>query len=503
MNTRLLFLSLGMVACGPLFSRPGDDFRVQVTTPEVSLVQRVGSYDLEFRVEGCDDFVADVVVAGGPQNRIEAKALGGGLFRASVPDSQLRAPDDYCLYDSERPQRSGAQLVVTCRQDARQAVENLRVTYASAWRTSYRGRGPVDAVFASGTPDRVFEVGSGWLDVIDGKEVREEVVAAVSPTSAPLLAVSTNTVHLWSGCPINDCGTFWFVDTPQEKRGVNASFIQTFDWSSGRAVFLRNVPVPSDALDLALDGEGSILLSRTSSTTALTRISGGNASVVALLNDEITDGKFGLLDNARVFLTHTTDNRTRLRRSDGTLVGEFETPGTGAEVYSSLAPTGDAWVTIRGGKAWLSKLARTGTELAVANTPLPTELSKFDHQTSENSSFGAAWTTSGVAIRDASGVDMFSNSSAPTRRWTSTIPAGNVRGAIGMGDSLVVLTSSGLRILDANGRLSGGADPVPPPCALDYYPRHAAIVGPDVVALAGKKSTYQFRAGVSTAKVEQ
>ena len=63
-----------------------------------------------------------------------------------------------------------------------------------------------------------------------------------------------------------------------------------------------------------------------------------------------------------------------------------------------------------------------------------------------------------------------------------------------MRESVVTLTGSGLQIFDAGGKLTGGADPLPPACGLEYQPRHAAVVGLDTVALSGRRAVYQFRA---------
>src|SRR5690606_37754612 len=121
-------------------------------------------------------------------------------------------------------------------------------------------------------------------------------------------------------------------------------------------------------------------------------------------------------------------------------------PGTGAIDALSLAPSGDAWVVVRGGQAWLSMLERSDAGVSARSVPLPTELS------ASNRSFGVAWTTSGVVLHDHTGAELFSRATLE-RKWKTLIATENVTFATGVGESVVLLTSTGLQILDPSGQI--------------------------------------------------
>jgi hypothetical protein len=493
MKFKFLVVSSLAIGCGSLTSRPGDDFRVEVTTPEIFAVQQVAPMDLAFSVEGCDDFVATVTFAGGAPTTLEPKALGNGRYSAALPVESLRAPNHVCREDSETVRESPATFGVTCRADGRTTIANLKVKYAPAWRASWRGRGPADAIFAGPTPDQFYEIGSGWLNTVEGKERKLEEEAATSNAPQHLVAMGQS-VHVWSRCPTNDCGMFWFVDTPTRKIGAGADVIQVFDTRDGDLRFTGNITAPPDPIDFIREDSESVLLSVTSNKTAISRITGTTLRVATLLDGEVARTKFGMLDGAHVFLTQTDSNQARLRRSDGSLVGEFPLPGAGKVLTLSLAPTGDAWVVVRGGEVWLSTLSRNAIGVSAPSVTLLSEIS------GANGSVNVAWTTSGVVLQDSTGAELFSRATNQ-RTWKTVDPRRSVVFATGVGESVVLLTFTGLQIVDAAGRITGGADPIAPECGLNVYePRHLAVLGPDVVALAGRQGTYQFRvSGVPSA----
>lgn len=507
MKTRWLFLFSGFVGgCGPLFSRPGDDFKLTVVTPEVRLIQQVAPVEIVFEVDGCDDFSTSMSppqsAAGGGASRelAEVTGLGGGRYRALVAPELLQAPDDYCTYDADHQQHGYATLEVKCRLDNRVQTAYVSTRYGVAWRASFLGRGPSDGVFRGATPNAFFEVGSGSLSAVGEAGVGREVSAAVQRGYPPLLAATRDGyVYLHGGCPINDCGSFWFVDTPTVKVIGNAAFLQVFDFSGDRSRFVRNVKVPNSAVDLAVDPDGSVVvLSEAGSSAALTRVINETTSWLEF-DGESDPTRFSSLGGVRVFLTRVGDAVARFRGGDGGTVplGEFAIPGAGKVSYLSLSPAADAFVSIRGGQPWITTLTPSTAGLVGTSTLLATELTELSHQTAEETSFSAAWTDSGVALRDRNGVEVFARTAPFARKWKTVLDrskrSSSVIGALGMSDSLVLLTSSGLQIFDATGKLTGGADPIPASCGLDYSPRHAAVVGPDTVALSGKRAVYQFR----------
>jgi len=161
--------------------------------------------------------------------------------------------------------------------------------------------------------------------------------------------------------------------------------------------------------------------------------------------------------------------------------------------YLSLAPAGDAFVAIRSGQPWLVTLAADASG-ATAQVPIATTLTGFDDNTFEDSSFGAAWTDSFVAIRSSSGVEVFDRKQPKAPVWSFTTDRKYVIGALPLAnDVLAIQTQTGIRLYDKTGALIGGADPMPEACALDYQPHNAAVVAPDIVALSGKRSVYQFK----------
>lgn len=496
-KTTFLLLVPFLGACGPLSSRPGEDFRITTNTSELEFFQHVGPRELEFQVSGCDDFSTEVVSPGVAPRPVEPRALGDGRFVASLPIQSLYSPNGYCAYSAERPYHTGVQLRVTCRQDGRVQAQSLGVKYVPAWRMTYRGRGPVDAVFGSGESERFFEVGSGWLNSIEQEKPGKDMIAAIAPDRAPYLTASGHTVKLAAGCPIGACGMFWF-DAPQRRIGTSAGLVQVFDWQRG--VLVSNVTVPSDRVDFVTEGLTSVLVSATTGGTFLTRIADDGTAATTFLDGEEPQGKTGLLEGTRVFLTRTAslptrdpgEERMRLRNLDGGLVFETSVPGAArTPVQSWLAATGDAWVTIREGRAWLSTLERRGETFLETTKELSTGLQGFGSQTAEDSSYGAAFTSEGVVLRDAAGVEVYDRSGG--LRWKAAFAAGRVRGALGMGESLAILTTTGVQIFDREGSLRGGLDPVPLGCGLDYYARHMAVLDAETVALAGRDGSYQIR----------
>jgi hypothetical protein len=503
MKTRtLFFLSLGLVVgCGPLLSSPGDDFSVKVTTSDLDVFQQVAPVEITFEVDGCDLFGTTIAASGNAPVGLETviTSLGGGRYRALVPPVLLHATDDYCSYDTLQPQGGDVRLEVTCRQDGRVQSTYIKTRYATSWRASYRGRGPSDGVFGGRRPNHFYDVGSGWLDVVDPPGVGKEIFAAVAPGNPPLLAESDDGhVYLHAGCPINDCGFFWIVDTPTEKVGSNAAYLQAFDFRPGASDFVRNVKVPSGAVDLATDPDGTVIvLAEFTGATAITRVVGESTSSISL-DGESNPTRFASSNGARVFLTRVGDTTARLRGADGGLLGEIALPGAGPVSYMSIAPTGDAFVMFRGGLVWLTTLTTSPSGLVSSSTRLASDFTELDlaSQTAEDSSFGAAWTDVGVAIRDRSAVEVYSRTAPFAQTWKTSTERGGVINALGMGTSLVLVTQTGLQIFDPTGKLTGGADPMPRACGLDYQPHHAAVVAPDTVALSGKRAVYQFRANL-------
>jgi hypothetical protein len=497
MKTRLLLFSstaaCALVSgCGVLTINPGDDLQIAVTSPDVQIAQQVGSYDLDFTVTGCTDFTVDVSVSNGERHPVDAKPLGNGRFRATLPIEQLRVSDSYCNYDANRPQNVWGALSATCRQDARVTTSNFRIAYAPAWRSSFRGRGPAEAVFAGASPDRFYTIGSGWLEGVTAtRDHGPEAPATTSPSWAPLLVeLADKTVRLWSSCPINDCGEFTLAETPTSKTFTPADIVQVFQLEDDRLVFRRNITSPPGGIDLVAEGNEALLLSITAFTTTISRIGAETATVIANLENENDPSKFGLLDGAHVFLTHTADEHLRLRRVDGSLIADVPVPGDGAFVQTSLAPSGDTWVTIRGGRAWLSTLDRSSGTPSATATMLPSTLAL-----DSASGVGVAWTATGIVVHDGTSVELFERTAPFAKRWNVPVQDRSLVNAVGVSDSVVVQTRTGVRIFDAGGHAIGGADPIDPACALDYTPQHLAVVGPDVVALAGREVTYQFKVG--------
>lgn len=496
----LLFSSAG---CDRLLSDPGRDFGARVTTapaapngPVMTLHQQASDPELAFEVDDCKNASATVQVAGGtetPLHVIEAMVSGDDAvpsrYRATAPVDAFHDTDEYCLYDVAHPMISNVTLKVRCDDDGRETTTQFQTSWAPAWRATYRGRGPSDGILPSATPGVFYDVGSGWLEQYAGGATALETPAGLAASQRPLLATSGDAVFLHAGCPINDCGPFWILDTPTEKIGTGGGLLQVFTFAGGRADFVRNVTVPTDATDVVADPDGTVtLITELSSDVVLTRVVGEKATATELAGERLPT-RFVTSPRGRVFLDVLGDDRARLHAADGATLREVAIPGSGGTSYVSLAPDASAFVAFRGGRAYLVPLDPPG-----AATALDSTLDGLTQQTAEDSSFGAAWTAQGVALRNRSRVEVFARTAPYARRWNLDAKEPSVIGALALGDSLVVQTQRGLEIFDADGRLTGGAEPFPAACGVDFEPRHAAVVAPDVVALSGKRAVYELKA---------
>ncbi len=495
-------LVAGLSGCGPLIANPGEDFRVAVrnATP-ISLIQQVAPVELAFEVSGCDTFSATVETTGAAHRRqysLETTRRDNGVFSAAVPVEFLHGDTDECRNDGESPETGQAQLVVKCELDGREArSEAFSVTYATAWRAASRARGPVEAVFPGEAPDTFFTVGNGYLDFNDASGSRGDTLAAIQPGYTPLLAQTEEYVYLWSGCPLGNCGNVLIVDTPEEKIGTSATHLQVFPFDATRGRMDRpghTLQVPATGIDLVVEPGGEVvLLSSHENGTVLSRIRGHEVTDTLLLEGESAPTRFGRLGSHRVFLTRPGANpeRIRLRRIDGKLIGEFALAGSGTLGQVSLAPSGNQWVYARGGQVWLTGI----DELTLVERDaiqLTTGMGEGH--------FDAAWLSSHVALWNEEHVETFTRI-APHGPTATMIPLSNrgspahVRHVRGMGESIAVLTLNGLQLFDPQGKLLGGADPLPAQCGSNLLPPQMAIVDESTAVLGGNGIVFRFRVG--------
>lgn len=156
----LLLLTLAAVlgaACDALQGAPGDDFAVAVLDPlPLQVVARVEPVPLRFSVRGCDAFDVALRTDTLTSHRLTYATRSDGAFEARVPVAWLHEEGATCLLDTFSAHPIPASLAVTCKDANRTAAAAFQVDYrpshGGAWR--YFGNEPFLSLYPFETPDQ-------------------------------------------------------------------------------------------------------------------------------------------------------------------------------------------------------------------------------------------------------------------------------------------------------------------------------------------------------------
>jgi hypothetical protein len=530
-------LALLASGCGMLRTSPGDDFQVLLfSTPDA--VGRI-EVPLLFGVRGCPSFTAEVEGALG-RHAVQLAPDVDGTWRADVPVEWLRGEDGTCLHDAASPLRSKAKLLVTCTDVGRTATADLDVTYGTATHAFVvRPIGPSkrpspQALFPTVDPltplalcpDAELQVGSlyplhGNLPMwIDG------AAAQRNPLVRPRMAAGGGVLFVTGGCPAAAA----CPDVPVPPSGAVAGEL-IHGVGLGPTMlqpsyhFWPDVPVPGHVVDLAFVGDALVVLSQ--AVDAL----GGDAGAVVTRVVPRTGAAEPWRETAdvRVIGYYPGEQiQTRFSRGpDDTLSFlSFVIPPTepgpivpvlhttdGLGVSGRTGITGTVSVGERVTAQWLrygsldmspdgSLMVANGRWLGSADGPWSDLGPDHGYPGARDETFlgGAAWPAGAVALwtsfLDTQVVEAFSTDAPHARRYAYSVAslpgtsgATSLLGAVGVGDKLVLTTSTGIRLLSADGRLIGGADPLP--CRLT--PGGQAVeTGPNHVAVPAGGNVYVF-----------
>lgn len=456
-------LCLLVLACDPLAVRPGADFEVRLLsdTP-LRLEQRLEPVELVFEVDGCDEIEVAVghrTTAGTSDRVVEHRTRDDGSLVATVPVHWLVEPRGSCSYDTSAPLLSRAELAVTCRSDGRQLrSDSFDVYWAPAWRYLWQARGEVSQLFEGSALAQFFTLGAGWLTLFDGTDELSETQALVEASIEPLLRLRGDRAFLWIGCPLSDCGLVRISDAQQTY--TSASYVYQLELGYGGLGYTGSEPllVPGGVVDMAVDGQGHlVVLGRTSSHAALLAFGDGDEPERTLVDTQVASGLAQVYGQLVFLGLDGQETALSLYGVDGAVRWRAELPGTGPVATASLAPDGEHWALIRGGRVWLGQGDAWTSQL-------DTDLARF----SDPSDLGLTWSETGLAAYNRERVDLFALGGATAPRFVHHLeplephgPQVSLRRVSASGDRLLLSTSTGVRFLDEEGRVAGGIDPLP------------------------------------------
>lgn len=503
---RLFLLSLlaPLAGCDPLLSHPGEDFAVTVKTPTPLVVsQQVEPSEILFEVTGCSDFATSlgtVNTGGSVLTIVEAEARGNDLYATKVPASLLGEPDR-CSATAKDTVSIGKTLSVRCRDQRRETIANFEISYAPTFASFYAGRGAVDAVLPGRAPGSFFTVGSGWLSYYDGKDDHAvDTVTAVDPSVLPRLVGRGDTAYLFAGCPVASCGNVFYVDTPELKVGTSASYVVPFSLEQdGSALGRAGTPilVPSQPSAMALLTTGDVAMLSSSRSNVVLTLIGVEKARFQSFDGETNSTELVRLGGADVFMTTTADeSKARLRATDGTLLGEYPLEGTGPILLLSLAPSGDQWLYARADGVRLAGIA--ADRKALPTRVLDTRLVFGERD------LGATWLTKQVGLwsRQGEGAPELHSRGAAQPAVTIALPATRprdtrprtVRRALGLDQTIAIVTASGVELFDEAGRSVAGADPFDSSCGRpNFFGGEVAVLDGQTIAVGGTTRISLFR----------
>lgn len=541
---------IALTACDGLRERPGHDFSLEVLSESPSTVTGQIYAPVRFRVAGCSAFELSVQGPSGAIEPVSYSARGDGTFEAALPVAWMRKPlaCPDLQWPNRAPTRQGT-LRATCTGEERAATANLSLEVNTAWLETITFTGGIRAIldgerpFHPGMLSAYFGgFGTVWFpqEVTQWRALNGEWSASpdwwpgsVDPLIRPrwLRNGSRAFVTLGCGntasCPEIPVTSGWPEDVATERVAEVAYPGEEDDPPIGVAY------VPTPVVDMAYDRDGSlVVLSRTWLRTIVTRVTPapeGSAGViedtVAVIADLFNEAAgtrlsrtasgqlafasfaFGERGGTATLNLHVIDGSTVTTRYSA---GGFEQIEYVSDVKAKgrvdLSPDASTLIVSRGEGSTAATYWMNTDPADQVWQPLPDGV--IYHGTPDA---GAAWLPDAVAlwtgvnawalaqresVTEQSVVQVYEAAPPHVLRWEYRVEA--LPGATevpllldvrAVGDRLVLSTSTGLRVLDRDGRVVAGSDPFP--CGAKTTAT-AEQTGPTTVGVGAGQFLYVF-----------
>ena len=527
--------AVAAVGCDKLTADPGRNFGVSVLSASPITVVGKITAPVQFAVTGCASF--DLAVqAGAGSHAVDFSQQNDGTFLAAVPVEWLREEDRTCLDDARTPHLSHAQLLVTCHDAGRTATADLAVSYGTATRAYLINPGgglaqiTVQFLFQSADPlvpyalaPSALEYWASLYPVIDVPLWTDRTVFLADPLARPRVTADASSVFVSSGCySLGNCPG---VPVPPSTT-VPSELLAGQGLGAWRDALFRSIWVPASVLDMAFAPSGALVVLSQVGDSEFPPTASVVSKVVPHIDQRTADVTvIGYFPGERV--------ETRFSRTaDGQLAFvSFVIPATQGPIQSVLHTTDGEAVTSRTdvtgtvpigyvyptvfeniGDAQLAPdataLVVNGHYLGSPDYPylaLPTSAG----YPGDGDRGGAVWLSNGIALwrgssftwRISHGVDdgkveVFDAAAPHARKYGYEVhplpgsrAVGQLFGATGVGDKLILTTNTGVRVLGPDGTVIGGSDPLP--CGLE--PTALAVAtGPTTFAVAAATYVYVF-----------
>jgi hypothetical protein len=529
-------LALLAAGCGdPLRVSPGDDFQVSVLTHDgsgvITAVSRI-VVPLALEVDGCVRFHAAVEGPAGRHDVTLEPFLDFNIYRALVPVAWLRSGwSASCAADGRVPVPSGGRLHVTCDDTGRTTSVDFLVEYAAAdamFTLGPGGTAPASAPVLFPGADPLAPIvlqpdpwrAQATLGPSDPFPFWIDVAAAERhPLLRPRMAAGEQAQFVTAGCPPPAACPDVAVPSVgpmagERLHGIGVGAAGGHRWP--------DVLVPAHTVDLAFAGGALVVLSQAMDAagkdvgSVVSRVvpttgaadptrEAADVQVIGFFPGEQIRTRFSRgADGSLAFLSF-------LLAADGTATTALLHATDGAKVTSQSGVTGPVGVepryplqdvdlspdatVILADKVWFGSPDGVWSR-RTAGRAYPTSLNTEVPN-------GTAWLPGAVALWqsfpalgqfDVEVFDLANLQGLPfsyddTRPLLGLSGTPTLQGVIAVGDKLVLTTSTGIRVLSADGRLIGGADPLP--CQLT--PSGLAVqTGPHQAAITAGGRVYVF-----------
>lgn len=511
-----------MLSCGNLVHSPASPITVAWHDKTLlNPVQRIDLVPLEFEVTGCDEFEATLEVSNGPTGKrtaLEVVRAGSG-WRAEVPVEALRSPMD--CSGGPFPHVS-AFLSVTCLADARTArseERGVQVDVSTLYSEFNPGVRSVEGLYS--LDDR-----GSWFAY--GQEVQEQWMEVRGDSPGLYAKFGGDVFGL--GAPLHSSGGFRAPDgtvviltlnsmansVPAAGRGItNVAGIKALLHSPSGDSRLIWLPIRVTSEGLAtyalFEAAGGLVLVSNTSLLANSGSEVGTALLVSHLdltadahhlvsNVVLTAAMLSSTDQATPRLlgvsTHATspeifaeDAHSLSRYSLSLeLLGNESYVNSAFRSLFAVSHDGRTWVYGDVQGLWVSSATGSARRLLDFDT---TGISSNDVYRS------AAFVASGALVAIADGKAFyFANTAEPPAplsleaKLRRTPVAASIVPILGGGFAIATLT--GLQLFNQRAERVGGAEPLPPECAVAFRPELVAGTGRGQVGIAGRVGRFTF-----------